>query len=100
MSIRITGQRDLASVNDARPVASKSTEADSKPASSVAGQDSSDHAEISTASQLVALAKSLAPAGREEKLATLAARVSSGTYKPAAGEVSRSIVKGLISKNN
>lgn len=98
MSIRITGQAELGNVETVRPAASKSIEADSKPASSVAGQESSDRADISTASQYVILAKSLTPAAKQEKLASLAARVASGTYRPNASEVSKSIVKGLLKK--
>ena len=98
MSIRITGQAEVGNVGNARPTVAKPVEADSKPATSVAGQESSDHAEISSASQLVILAKSLTPAGKQEKLQSLAARVASGTYRPAASEVSRSIVQGLLKK--
>lgn len=98
MSIRINSQAELGSVESTRPAAPKSIEADSKPASSVAGQEGSDHADISSASQFVLLAKTLTSAGKQEKLAALAARVGSGTYRPAASEVSRSIVKGLLKK--
>ena len=96
MSIRIAGQPEFGTVDGARAAAAKSNEADVKPAGSVISPGGADHADISNASQLVALAKTLTSSGKTEKLASLAARVGSGTYRPAAAEVSRSIVQGLL----
>ena len=96
MNIRIAGQPEVVTVEGSRAAAARSNEADAKPTGSVIFPSGSDRADISNASQLVALAKNLTPSGKPEKLASLAARVGSGTYRPAAMEVSRSIVQGLL----
>jgi hypothetical protein len=56
-----------------------------------------DRADLSSASSLLALAKAT-PGGKHERLVALAARVGAGTYKPAAREISRSIVNNLLKK--
>lgn len=100
MSLRITGQAEVGSIDGSRSAAPRFVEADTKSVESaveLAGSpDGSDHADLSNASQLVLLAKTLVPAGKEEKLAALAASVAAGSYRPSAIEVSRSIVQGLL----
>jgi anti-sigma28 factor (negative regulator of flagellin synthesis) len=100
VSLRITGQAQLGTIDSSRSTASRSVEADTKSSDAVsetaASPSGSDRAEISNASQFAALAKNLVSADRKEKLAALSARVGSGQYRPVASEVSRTIVQGLL----
>ena len=96
MSMRVGGQTDVNPVEKPRSVAPKAVETEAKTnAESSSENTSADHAELSSASNLVALAKAT-PTVKQEKLAALAARVGSGSYKPASREISRSIVQSLL----
>jgi anti-sigma28 factor (negative regulator of flagellin synthesis) len=54
-----------------------------------------DRVNLSNASNLVALAKGMAPAGRQAKISALTAQVRSGQYKPDLSAVSSAMVQRI-----
>ena len=60
------------------------------------GEDRSfDSVNLSSASDLVALAKNAQPLDRQEKIATLAAQVRSGSYRVDNQAVSQALIESL-----
>ncbi len=67
---------------------------DSHSAHTVAGQDKSDDTvNLSSASSLIALSKTLNSSDKQSRIAQLTAQVQSGTYQPDLASASRALIQ-------
>lgn len=94
MSMRIGNPGEGSFVESARSSAPKATALDSKNATDASAAFGSDRVNLSNASSLIALAKNSVSTDRAAKLASLSARVSSGTYRADSTEIGKSLIKG------
>jgi anti-sigma28 factor (negative regulator of flagellin synthesis) len=94
MSMRIGNPGEGSFVDGARSSAAKTTNLDSKNAVESSANLGTDQVNLSTASSLIALAKSSTPTDRASKLASLSAQLSSGTYRADASEVGKALING------
>jgi anti-sigma28 factor (negative regulator of flagellin synthesis) len=94
MSMRIGNPGEGSFVESARTSATKTTTLESKNATDASAAFGADRVNLSNASSLIALAKSSVPADRAAKLASLGAKVSSGTYRADATDIGKALIKG------
>jgi anti-sigma28 factor (negative regulator of flagellin synthesis) len=95
MSMRIGNSGEGNFVDSARASTTKATTLDSKSATESSAAFGTDLVNLSNASSLIALAKgSTPPTDRATKLASLAAQVSSGTYRAEASDVGKALING------
>ncbi len=94
MSMRIGNPAEGSFVDSTRSSTTKATSLDSKNATDSSSAIGADRVNLSNASSLIALAKTLTPTDRATKLASLSAQVSSGTYRADSSEVGKALING------
>lgn len=94
MSMRIGNPGEGSFVDSARASTTKATGLDSKSATESSAGFGTDLVNLSNASSLISLAKGSTSADRATKLASLAAQVSSGTYRADAADVGKALITG------
>jgi anti-sigma28 factor (negative regulator of flagellin synthesis) len=94
--MRIAAQTDANAIDKARSGAARAATTDSRNDSGLSVSGNSDRVNLSSASGLVALAKRLTPADKQDKVVQLSAQVRSGQYRADNVEIGRALLNGLL----
>jgi anti-sigma28 factor (negative regulator of flagellin synthesis) len=95
MSMRIGNPGEGGFVDSARSSTTKAASPDPKSITESSASYGADRVNLSNASSLIALAKSsTTTSDRASKLASLSAKVSSGSYRADSSEIGRALING------
>jgi Anti-sigma-28 factor, FlgM len=94
MSMRIENQSDANILSNVRSAGTRATGSESVADEyTLAPSLKTDKVDLSGASSLVSLAKTLLPADKQAKVTELTSQVRSGQYRTEASEISRSVIR-------
>ena|SRR5436305_9888184 len=96
--MRIGIQTEGAVADSARANAAKTAGTDARVDAASANETGKDRVDLSSASSLVELAKSLTPADRHAKISELSAQFRSAQYQPDDAALGQAVVTGHLAR--